>query len=65
MKYNHAFTFAFELKSNDPEGDVGASALRQAIIEHLAKISDEDLVTNCSAPSDTFEIEIEKEKEKS
>lgn len=53
---NYAYTFGFALLSIDPTGaNVTASELRTAILAHLARLTDVELVENCGMPFDSFE----------
>lgn len=55
--FNHAFSFGFSLEHHDATGDrVTASQLRSAILRKLAASSDTELVENCGAPFDTYEV---------
>jgi hypothetical protein len=55
MKYSHAYDIAFELESNDPEGnDVTATMLRAALIKR-ANMDDDELMEATGAPFDTYE----------
>ena len=58
--YDHAYTFGFSLKgSESPDGEaVSAMQLRNAITEALTNISNEELLTNCAAPFDSFEEDM-------
>lgn len=59
-RYDHAFTFGFSLQHTDAAGeDVPAAQLRAAILRRLAALSDTELVENCGAPFDTFEVMAE------
>lgn len=56
--YDHAFTLAFSMRSRDSTGlEIEADAIRQAVIEHLALLSDDDLLAAIDAPFDTYEVE--------
>jgi hypothetical protein len=56
-KYDHAYAFGFSVQSNDEGGeDVTADQLRDAIVKALARMDDVDLLENCNAPFDTYEI---------
>jgi hypothetical protein len=58
-KYNHAYTFGFEVPgSTDETGeDVTGAQLREALLERVNRLSDEEMVEACEAPYDTFEEE--------
>lgn len=61
-KFNHAYTFAFEVTSNDENGaDLTGLDLRRALLARLDDLSDNDMIEACDAPYDTFEIEEEQE----
>jgi len=55
--YNHAYTFAFEVKgSTDETGEnVPGARLREALLERINRLSDAEIVEACEAPYDTFE----------
>jgi hypothetical protein len=57
MKYNHAFTFGFSLENESPNGETTPQEIRQALINALAQCTDEDLIGNCGAPFDTYEVD--------
>ena len=57
IKYNHAFTFAFSLENNSPDGvDTSADELRAAILNRLMNITDDEMIENVGLPFDTYEI---------
>lgn len=59
-KYNHAFDIAFELKSNDPNGEDITPSMFSAALRARADSLDENLsewLEACGAPFDTYEIE--------
>ena len=55
--YNHAYTFAVEIKGSTDEDaeDVTGAQLRMALLERINKLSDEDILAACDSPYDTFE----------
>jgi hypothetical protein len=55
--YNHAYTFAFELKGSLAENaaDVTGAQLRTALIERVSRLSDDEILEACDAPYDTME----------
>jgi len=55
MKYDHAFTIAFSLKSDHEGKDVPSSAIRNAIIQRLQALDDDELLEAVGLPFDTFE----------
>ena len=56
MKYDHAFTLAFSIISDEEDAsDVTGAKLRQGIQEWLDGATDDDLLCNCGEPFDTFE----------
>jgi len=57
-RYNHMFTVAFEVVSNQEDGeDVTGAMLRKAILKRLDSIGDEELEHACGAPDDTYKEE--------
>lgn len=55
--YDHAFTLAFSLCSRDPSGlEIEPAEIRQAIIERLALLSDDELLEAIGAPFDTYDV---------
>lgn len=49
-KWNHAYDFGFEVKSNDEHaGDVTGADLRKALQARLDSLSDTDLLGACDA----------------
>jgi hypothetical protein len=55
-RFNHAFSFSFELMSLDEDGaDVTGAQLREAIVARLTRLSDAELVEACEAPYDSYE----------
>ncbi len=56
-RYSHAYTLAFEIESNHEFGDdVTAAQMRAGIINHLEGMTSDELMTNTSAPFDTYEV---------
>lgn len=53
-QFNHAFDFAFEVKTEKEAEDVTAAELRAALLERANRLSDEDLLEACDC-FDTFE----------
>jgi hypothetical protein len=58
MKYNHAYTVAFSLESNHPEGvDVTKEMLEIALLARLRNLRKEDAwIEACDTPFDTYEV---------
>ena len=55
-KFNHAFTIAFEVVSNDPEGeDVTADMLRAALEQRIRSLGNLEWLEACGSPYDTHE----------
>tara|TARA_R100001510_G_C7564958_1_gene143608 strand:+ start:94 stop:270 length:177 start_codon:yes stop_codon:yes gene_type:complete len=55
--FNHAYDFAFEVISKKEDGeDVTPVMLRQACLERITKISDQEIMEACGL-FDTFEVE--------
>jgi hypothetical protein len=59
-KYNHAYTIAFSLESDDPEGnDVTAEMLRDALTKRMRGLDSStdsvEWIEATGAPFDTFE----------
>jgi len=62
-KFNHAYTFSFEVTSNHEEGeDLTGLDLRKALMARLDDLSDNDMLEACE-PFDTFEIEDDEEED--
>ena len=58
--YNHAFDFAFAIETPDETGgNLTAAVFRSAIKDALAKISDEDLISNIGMPFDSYDVDEE------
>ena len=56
MQYHHAYDFAFEVVSNDPEAeDVTPAMIRAAMLDRVNRLSDDDLMRACSC-YDTYEM---------
>ena len=56
-RYNHAYDFAFELESGDPDGaDVTPAMLRAALIKRASEIDDLEMDAACGL-FDTYEVE--------
>ena len=54
--YNHAFDIAFSLTSKCPTGDtVTGVQLREAIVQSLLSLTDEELVEVAGLPFDSYE----------
>lgn len=52
--YDHAFTIAFSIKSNHPEGDdISPQQYRHAILSRLASLVDDELLEAVGMPIDT------------
>ena len=59
-KYSHAYCFGFSLENDSQDGEeTTAQELRSAILKRLAELSDIELLENCDAPFDTYELESE------
>ena len=57
MMWNHAYDFAFEVVSQNEDGeDVTPAMLRQACIERIKRISDREILEACGL-FDSFEME--------
>jgi len=56
-EYNHAFTFGFSLVNASEGGEATGPELRRAIMEHLARTDDNELMENCGAPFDSYELD--------
>lgn len=59
MKHNHAFTIAFDLVNESPDGTVTDEELLEALearVRYLRNHPDE-VVEACGAPFDSYEIE--------
>ena len=59
MKYNHAFTVAFEVESNNPQGEgISADDYHQALVKRSADLyRNNEWEEALGAPFDTYEIE--------
>jgi len=56
--FNHAYDFAFEVISQKEDGeDVTPAMLRQACIERIKSISDQEILEACGL-FDTFQMEV-------
>lgn len=57
-RFNHAYSFAFEVISNDDRGeDVTADMLRSALMARLNRLDEDEMIEACGCPWDTFEQE--------
>lgn len=54
FKFNHAFDFAFEVKTDKPADDVTAAELRAALLKRANSLTDEELIEACGC-FDTME----------
>lgn len=53
-RYDHAYTIAFDITSNHPEGeDIAPQQFRHAILERLAAIVDDELIEAVGIPYDS------------
>ena len=60
MKYNHAYSFAFEVVSNDPDGeDVTGERLRDQLLARLNRLTDAEVSEACDCPWDSHEVSDE------
>lgn len=57
MKYNHAVTLAFEVVSDDPNGeDFTPAILREALLQRMVNLDiGDEWVEAIGAPFDTYE----------
>jgi len=63
-KYNHAFTVAFAVNSDNEGGYVTQNELMEALLNRLNDLVDNDeLEEACGLPFDTYENETEEPKE--
>lgn len=53
-KFNHAFDFAFEVKTDNEADDVTAAELRAALLERANRLTDAELIEACGC-YDTLE----------
>lgn len=54
-RYNHALSIAFEVTSNEEQGeDISGGMLREAILKRLNNLNDNELVEAVGAPYDTY-----------
>jgi len=62
--YNHAFTLAFQLKSNDPDGeDVTEQMLRAALLKRLDELDEHEQWDEAvGAPFDTYEVDTSQQQ---
>jgi hypothetical protein len=61
-RYNHMFSIAFSVVSNEPDGsDVDAAMLRAALLRRIADLEAEPVSDSweeaCGAPDDSYEEE--------
>lgn len=55
-RYDHAYTIAFSIKSNHPEGeDITPQQFRHAILARLATVVDDELIEAVGIPFDSHE----------
>jgi len=55
-RFNHGFSFPFEIVSRDKFGhDITSAQLREAIMARLDSLSDDELADACDEPLDTYE----------
>lgn len=52
--FNHAFDFAFEVKTDNRPDDVTAAELRAALLERANRLTDAELIEACNC-FDTME----------
>lgn len=56
--YNHAFDFAFSIETTDETGEnITGAEFRQHIRDALARLTDDDIVSNIGMPFDTYEVD--------
>ena len=56
MRFNHAYSFGFEVLSNSGDAeDVTPTMLRAALLARIERLSDTDLAQACDAPWDTMQ----------
>jgi|688.fasta_scaffold226402_6 hypothetical protein len=57
VTYNHAYTFAVEIKgsTNEEAEDVTGAQLRAALLARITSMTDDEVREACDAPYDTFE----------
>lgn len=56
--YDHAFTIAFSIKSNHPDGDdITPQHYRHAILARLSSLVDDELLEAVGGPYDTYTLE--------
>lgn len=55
-RFNHAFDFAFEVKTEKDPDDVTGAELRAALIERANRLSDKEMLEACNC-YDSFEEE--------
>jgi len=54
-KYNHMVTFAFEIRSDHPQGETLTGAqLKAACRSRLDRIPDDEMIEACMPPQDTY-----------
>ena len=46
-KFNHAYDFAFEVKTDNPEEAVTAAKIRAALLERANRLTDEEILDAC------------------
>ena len=57
MTYNLAYAFAFEVSSDNSKGsDLTGHDLREAILQRLSSLSDDEVRAACDAPFDCMEV---------
>jgi hypothetical protein len=57
-RFNHAYTMAFTLISDDPAGlALNPQDVRKAISDQVAQLPDEELLSAIAVPFDTYEID--------
>lgn len=57
MKYNHAVSLAFEVISDDPNGDdLTPAMLKEALLQRMVDLdNDSEWLEACGDPFDTYE----------
>jgi len=56
--YNHAFDFAFSIETTDETGEnITGAEFRRHIMAALARLTDDDIVSNCGMPFDTYDVD--------
>ena len=66
MKYNHAYTIAFSIDTDNPPDKVTAKELLNGLYERLVDLQkcDDEIIEAVGMPFDTYENEDAPDKEK-